>query len=561
MKNKSTCVALLITLLVAAGARAALPLYMPYQGQLSTNGVLVTATQVFSFAMYTNSAVAWQSGASVTTLVERGFFSVTLGRAPQTALAPALFDGANEVYLEVAVGPLGAALTTLAPQKKIISAAYAADSDRLDGLRGSAYMKRWTNVVVVGPGGRAGGADTNTLAAGIALAGGKATAQQPYAVLLLPGSYAGAMSTANVAIVGLARDACVITSTLAIAHSIGLQNFAVKCDNAKPGIDISTCSPYLNNLRIDGGSYGVRMLGLGKPTLVNLDVYGTVNAALRDEMGALVDGLRVHGRAAFDVVSADAIDYNNIVAVGEPNLLGAITDTDGAITALRGTHTLNIQSTTNLLLQDLDIVSARTGSAVRIGDVGTELQVKDAVLVSMAATGVTISNTAGGTVRFNDVRLTAPENYKVMDIAVMARVDLKECELYTSREGGSAGVWVSTGDYLYVQSCWITAGGAGIALAASNTQAYVYDTTILTGTASGPLNAAIIGPGAGGFLGTSVTGMPPRIADTRLETDTKPSQNAGVPGWNAFGANGAVGGQEDLNGNIVAPGAGTPVAP
>ena len=59
----------------------------------------------------------------------------------------------------------------------------------------------------------------------------------------------------------------------------------------------------------------------------------------------------------------------------------------------------------------------------------------------------------------------------------------------------------------------------------------------------------------------STTGMPgvsPRIADTRLETETSPSQNPG--NWNAFGAPGA-GNPEDANGNIVAPVAGAPLTP
>ncbi len=554
MKNKSTCVALLMTLLVAAGARAALPLYMPYQGQLSTNGVLVTATQVFSFAMYTNSAVAWQSGANVTTVVERGFFSVTLGLAPQTALAPALFDGANEVFLEVAVGPLGGVLTTLVPQKKIISAAYAADSDRLDSLRGNAYMKRWTNVVIVGPGGLAGGADVATLAAGIALAGGKASAQNPYTVLLLPGSYAGAISTANVAIVGLARDACAITSTLTILDSIDVRDLRLSLSIMAPAVDIRDCNPYLNNLRINGGLYGVRMLGTGRPTLVNLDVDGLTNAAVRDEVGAVVDGLRVYNRAAFDVAGSPSISisYNNITATGERDRLGTVQSAGGTITGLRGTRPLEIDKAQLLLVQDVDIVCAHTGMALRIGDVLGSLEIKDGVLAAMADTSVSVSNTDAGQIRFNDVRVVTDSGRTGVVIDTAARVDFKECELIAPVIGNSIGIYSASGDYLYVQNCWINAGDAGIVLAASNTAAYVYDTTIRTDTGAG---TAAIRHQAG------AQSVPPRIADCRFEMDTSPSQNTGVPGWNAFGGNGAVGGQEDQNGNIVAPGSGTPVAP
>jgi hypothetical protein len=66
-----------------------------------------------------------------------------------------------------------------------------------------------------------------------------------------------------------------------------------------------------------------------------------------------------------------------------------------------------------------------------------------------------------------------------------------------------------------------------------------------------------------GYMSGSVTGIAPRIADCRFEADTNPSQNVGVPGWNMFGAAGAVGMQEDGNGNIVAPAAlgAMPVSP
>lgn len=553
MKRTSLLVAGVALVCLAQLGFAALPLILPYQGQLATNGILITATQIFSFAMYTNSAVAWQSGATVTTLVERGFFSVALGAAPQTAIPAGLFDGVNDVYLEVLVGAPGSALTTLSPRKKIVSAAAAVDSGRLAGLGGSSYMKRWTNVVVVGPGGRAGGADTDTLAAGIELAARTASPANPCAVLLLPGTYSAAVSTADVSIVGVARDACIITNSLTILDTIEVRDVHIAVSGTtRPCIEIRDSSPYLNNVKVSGGLYGVLVRGMARPTLVNIEAYGMTNAAVRDESGATIDGLRVFNRAAFEVDGAMSFSYNNIMAFNEKVQLGRVKNADGAIRGLRGTQQLEVDKINRLLLQDVDIVCARTGSALRVGDVMHTLEVKDAYLAPLGSACVVISNADVGSIRFNDARLAGGDAAPCVAIEQAPRVDFKECEIAAPVIGSSVGIYSATGDYIYIQNCWITAGLAGMLLTASNTAAYVYDTTIRTGTGA---SAAAIRH----MLGS--TSVPPRIADCRFETDTVPTQGAGTPGWNAFGGAGAVGGQEDQNGNIVAPAGGRPVSP
>ncbi len=211
-----------------------------------------------------------------------------------------------------------------------------------------------------------------------------------------------------------------------------------------------------------------------------------------------------------------------------------------------------------LQIRDIDIECTKRSKALNIGTVQKELEIFDGHLASFQDIAVVISNASIDTeieINFNDVRMESPTGIDVMQIITAPYIGIKDCELSTDLVGGNS-INSLTGKYIYVQTSWLR-GTQNIVLNSPDTELFVYDSTLLNASATPgmfTIQGYISGSGA-------VTGLAPRIADCRLETDTLPSQNAGVPGWNAFQANGAVGGQEDSNGNIVQPSTGTPVSP
>lgn len=540
----------------------AVPNIITYQGQLYTNNFPLTATQEFSFAMITNGATAWQSGSTVTSTVENGMFSVNLGDTNiMNPLPAAIFDSTEDVYLRVSVGNVGGALTVLSPDKKITSAGYVFDSGRLAGLLPAAYMRTFENVIIVGRGGREGGADTNTLAAGIAVAGALANPVTPYTVLLLPGTYAGYVTTiSSVNIVGLARDACIITGKFTVTDDVMLQNLTFRNSDNEEGLIVQTNSLYLDNVKIHGGLYGLDVeKDATDVTVHNVDISGRTNSAVRDACGIIIDGMRVDSRAAFTINTTNEINYNNILCKNEPGLSGKINvSANGTIRAFVASKKLEINRCGNLEIKNIDIDCSVQSEALSIATVDNKLEISDGLLKGYNTDAVIISNATDDInkkIIFNDVRMETDGDNSVIRILTAPYVIVKDCELSTDLTGFGSDIFCETGQFVYVQTSWLRGGVNCITLKAPDTQLFVYDSTLLNGTTF-PTAAAIQG-----YISGATTGAPPRIADCRFETDTNPSQNTGAPGWNAFGANGAVGFQEDSNGNIVAPASGTPVSP
>jgi hypothetical protein len=124
-----------LTLLALTLPAHAGPRELTYQGQLYQAGMPVDALQEFRFSMWAGGSEVWQSGATVTTMVQYGFFSVRLGDpSVMNPLPVSIFDGSQDVYLRIEVGNPGDTLTTLTPDKKIVSAAYSICADSVNGV-------------------------------------------------------------------------------------------------------------------------------------------------------------------------------------------------------------------------------------------------------------------------------------------------------------------------------------------------------------------------------------------------------------------------------------------
>jgi hypothetical protein len=464
---------------------------------------------------------------------------------------------------------LGASLTTLGPRTNLTGAAYVFNAPRMGGLPAAAYQRTWTNVVVVGRGGPADGVDTNTLAGGLALAGGKATALNPYTVLLLPGVYAGGVQSTNyVDIIGVARASCTITGALTILHSILVENVAFDVDAShSQAIKVDGGRPTLCNLLITAGSDGVVINpSANGAQLLNIETVAG-GWAVRDQRGALIDGLRAVGNGVMAVSMTSGginVDYKNIAQQGGQYVLqaamgmGAVNGDVRHVTAEGG---IALQRAGVLLLRDLVVeVNVGGNAALQINGIDTRVTVADARLrgpvgVQYGQSGMALPPITGQSV-FDDVEIVSLGSLSAALMAHVpaATITVQHCELVSESGRGidiATNALLQTTAALYIQTLLIAAAQEGINLDGA-TQLWLYDSTVKCGL------AAVQGNAAPGPAQTPA----PRIADCRLETDTNPSQGVGGPGWNAFGGSGNAGGTgEDTRGNLVAPTPGTPVAP
>lgn len=535
-------------------ASATVPDVMTYQGQLVTNGFALTATQEFSFVMLTNGATAWQSGATVTSYVERGLFAVPLGDATLMNPFPSgLLDGNNDVYLRVSVGPLGGSLTTLSPDKHVVSAADTVDAATLDSFPASAYMQYLTNIIIVGRGGVKGGAHTNNIQAAINLAA--ARVQPPVtrvAVLLLPAVYNENITVSNyVDIIGLDRDACIVNGTITLVANTRIENITSRGAPASTGIMVSSGTPSLENVFLDGSdgaNYGIRIIG-APLVMHNCEARSLKRAAVLDEYGSIIDGLRISGCAAVIAKgNEEDIEYKNITEEGAPIFSAMINGASGMLRSYHGSRELCISNTADLLLRDIDI-DTKEGNALSIYAVTNTLGVFDAFLSSQTADAVIISNAMNGWISLDDIHVTAVQDRNCIVVQRNDKMSIKDSELFTPTSGAGNCLAIVTGVTCYVQSSWLRGGTvSAILMSQSNTALYLYDSTVLCASSGN----SILAP---------VGATAPHIADCRLERDTSNTQGVGIPGWNAFGAPGNVGGQEDSNGNIVQPMSGVPVSP
>jgi|GEM_PF-2561775 len=561
--NMGMVASLFAALALNAGMRE-----LPYVGQLYSGSTPVMQTQRFAFALYSaasGGSLLWSSG-EVTQNVQRGYVSVNLGASSMTALPETLFDG-RALFLEVQTAALGALLSTLTPRTNLTSTAYVHNAPRLGGVPAAAYQRTWTNVVVVGPGGPADGVDTNTLAGGLALAGGKATALDRYTLLLLPGIYDGGVASTNyVDIIGVARESCVITGALTIVHPILVENLSFNvAAPAAQAISVRAGRPTLNNLLIASANDGVSISSTaGGAQLLNLAMsIGGAGFAVRDARGVLIDGLRVSGNgvaAANMAPTALAIDYKNIAQmggqyacqIGLPGVPGS--GIGGHIRHVRAVGRMEINLAAELRVRDV-VIERLSGVALQINGVVTKLAVQDARLlgetgIQYGQAGVTAQPLAGQSV-FDDVTAIGQMGPALVTYLPAATVTVQHCEL-TSASGRPVDIATNALQKvtraLYIQTSLIEGPAEGINVEGA-TELWLYDSTVKSGLAS--------------VQGNVVLTPLPRIADCRLETDTAPSQGAGgAGGWNAFGGMGNAGGTgEDSRGNLVAPSPGVPVAP
>ena len=528
------------------------PSEVTYHGQLRNAGTVQNGNHVFYFKILTNSAVAWESGCLVTQNVEYGYFNVTLGDSSiMNALPSTLFDSSQDLYLRTYVAALGNTTNLLAPDVKINNQGYSVDSDRLGGINAIKYMRLWTNVVIVAPGGRAGGGDFSSIDAAIIYANAHDSIGDPYTVFILPGTYTEAAITtpdAYVSIVGLSRDGCILNGNVKIQNDNLIENLTIKPALAN-GIDITGGNPTINNVVINGGNYGIMIgAGAGGATIHNVAAYNGTGAAIFDECGAIIDGLTVTNREAFIIDTTQDARYNNIYHSSPSGNAGTIQVAGGGIiNSLKSNQKIDIISCGSVRFRNLDIVTA--GTAMQIGQVGSVVEVYDAYLESMYTIVVTINYDGNGKVRFDDVHFKSVEANAIdIQSASSGTITFKDCDILVLGTANGINCAISV-DKVYVQCCRIRSLNPCIQKVSITTDLWVYDTTLYTPTA----NSILCTMGGGGNF--------PRIADTRLETDTNPSQ-AGPANWNAFGPSGGVpGNPEDNNGNIVAPASGTPVTP
>jgi len=520
---------------------------------LYENGNQINGDYVFKFSIITNSAVAWTSGNTVSQKVVYGYFTTELGDTSiMNEIPQELIASTEQLYLRIEVAPEGSALSQLSPDRKLTVPGYSINADRLGNIPAKRFMRLWTNVIIVAPGGRDGGGNTDNLASAIAIANVRATPTDPYTILLLPGSYSSpfipAAPAANVHIVGTDRDNCIIQETVTLSQDTHFENLTVIPQPGMNGIDINGGHPYINNVKIEGGSYGIFVNFGARADIHNVEVVsgsGTVNAAVWDEGGARIDGLRVYDRAAFVIDDTQNANYKNIYHEGPTiNDVGTVQANGGGfIRSLVSDSRLNIQSCSKLRLRDIDIDTDLV--ALNIVGVGTSVEIYDSRFESSGSTPVVIDYDGAGIVRFDDVHVLAAEDVGI-NISSSALTSIKDSDIRVT--GAQPGILCGTMALdLYIQTTRIRAGATCISLDPIVTELWLYDATLRS-----TLGTATI---------TSLTGMAgqsPRIADSRLETETNPTQSPAS--WNAFGMPGS-GAPEDNNGNIVAPMTGVPLTP
>lgn len=529
----------LIAASVLLGFSASAARIINYNGQFYESGTAVSGQRVFYFELLTNGVTAWRSGSFVTQTVECGYFTARLGDPGQmTPLPECLFSEGPDVYLRVWAGTSPAATNLLSPDTRLLNTAYSIDADKLSGLPAAHYQRLWTNVVVVAPGGRAGGGDFDNLTSAILSANARATAMNPYTVLILPGTYAGpgaAVPNANVHIAGLDRDNCIITSALTLNQNTLVENVSFSL-TAGYGIHIQGGAPTIHNVKIIGGTRGIyAQTGMGA-TIVDVEAYDGTGPALYDEIGCVVDGLRVTNRMAFVInLSTTTGIYKNVRHQATTGGFGNINNGASALLrSLQGTGTLTINNGNWIRMRDVRI--ACMAACIDIVQIQTGFELYDGELASSGSNPFYVHiNGVAGPIQCDDVRFISAEQ-DALNLQMASSVTLKECDIYVA--GLGSGIACTALDDLYVQGCRIRCLNFGIQNTPMNT--WVYDTTIRSSA-----------PSIQGVAGA------PRIADSRLNTDTQPIQ---ATPWNAFGAPG-VGNPEDNNGNIVAPAAGTPVTP
>lgn len=115
-------------------AEAAPPQLINYQGKLINGTNLVSGQLSVVLRIYTNATMgSYLFEDSNTVTVVDGLYSVQLGAHPASGTLTAAIAGA-EAWIEVEVNG-----TILSPRERILSATYALDSDKLDGLDSSAF--------------------------------------------------------------------------------------------------------------------------------------------------------------------------------------------------------------------------------------------------------------------------------------------------------------------------------------------------------------------------------------------------------------------------------------
>ena len=121
MNRKYLFIALILAIVGAAGALAAVPARMTYEGRLTdAGGSAITTTKTVTFSIFDAAAggtLVWGPESQELTPDSQGVFNTQLGGT--TPLSTAVFSGSDR-YLQVTVGG-----ETISPRTRLVTAPYA----------------------------------------------------------------------------------------------------------------------------------------------------------------------------------------------------------------------------------------------------------------------------------------------------------------------------------------------------------------------------------------------------------------------------------------------------
>ncbi len=125
----------LIAALAAMMAHADPVSEIDYQGKILVNDQAYTGTGYFKLALSDAGSTTnlWATD-ELTNEVYNGVFSMILGDASMPAIDPGIFSAGTELYLRVWFSTNGTSFDEMLPSQKLLSAPYAINADRLDGL-------------------------------------------------------------------------------------------------------------------------------------------------------------------------------------------------------------------------------------------------------------------------------------------------------------------------------------------------------------------------------------------------------------------------------------------
>ncbi len=158
MRTSFLLAGLLLVASVAVSYSAPIP-QLDYQGKILVNDIPYMGPGFFKYAIGNEAGTTnfWSNdgtlsgppSAFVTNECFNGVFSATLGAPPMSALVPAVFNISTTLYLRVWFSDDQVSFDEMLPAQKLVSSAYAINSDLLDGLHASQIIAAATNAVTL----------------------------------------------------------------------------------------------------------------------------------------------------------------------------------------------------------------------------------------------------------------------------------------------------------------------------------------------------------------------------------------------------------------------------